>query len=176
MSTRLKNVKMWIIKCMLLASVVVAWDPARPGALVEQVGDLIIINESVRVILNFKNVTRISESMSNIENGLKMVKNKIQEMETTTIRSRLANKMNIVEKRLLELHNNFIKTENRSKRAIAAIGAVTLGAFIGITSIGLYTDLRFKVHTLTEEVFKISTIEENVSDIEMTILDITENM
>ncbi len=42
--------KMWMLRCMLLVSVVVAWDPVQPRALVKQVGDLIIVNESVRVV------------------------------------------------------------------------------------------------------------------------------
>ncbi len=63
---------------MLLVSVVVAWDPVRPGALVKQVGDLIIVNESVRVVLSFRNVTKITDILVRIEEGLVKVKDKLQ--------------------------------------------------------------------------------------------------
>ncbi len=55
-----------MIRCMLLISVVVSWDPVWPRALMRQVGALVIVNESVRVVLNFRKVTRIGDTSSNI--------------------------------------------------------------------------------------------------------------
>ncbi len=58
---------MWIAKCLLLAvaSIVVAWDPVRPGALVRDIGKLLIVDETVR--LNFANVSHVEESIDDIE-------------------------------------------------------------------------------------------------------------
>ncbi len=42
---------------MFLAALVSAWDPVRPGALVRRVGDMIVVNQSVRILLKLENVT-----------------------------------------------------------------------------------------------------------------------
>ena len=168
--------KMWMLRCLLLISVVVAWDPVRPGALVKQVGDMIIVNESVRVVLNFKNVTKVRGVLSDIEKGLTKIKDKLVNLETTPIYTRLVTKFAICEDRLKELQRHFLEEENRTKRAAPVIAAVGLGAMIGVTSIGFYTHLSGKVNTLMEEVPKIESLEESVKDIEETIGDITDNI
>ncbi len=105
-----------------------------------------------------------------------MVNDKLLKLETTATHTRLVNKLVVVEDRLMELLFSFFNSENRSKRGKATITAVTLGAFIGVTSIGLYADLKMKVNTLRGEVPKIENLDQSVKDIEITVMDITDNL
>ncbi len=75
---------MWIAKCLLLAvaSIVVAWDPVRPGALVRDIGKLLIVDESVRLILNFANVSHVEESIADIEKGMTLVETRLCDVNT----------------------------------------------------------------------------------------------
>ncbi len=50
---------MKVVACMFLADIVAAWEPVRPGALVRKVGDMIIVNQSVRILLKLENVTYV---------------------------------------------------------------------------------------------------------------------
>ena len=47
---------MRLLACLLIATKIAALDPVRPGVLVKKIGDLIIINQSVRIALEFSNV------------------------------------------------------------------------------------------------------------------------
>ncbi len=53
------------VACMMLAvvSLATAWNPVRPGALVKKVGDMIIVNQSVRVLLKFDNMNVVRENV-----------------------------------------------------------------------------------------------------------------
>ena len=66
---------------MLLATLVVTWDPVRPGALVGRAGDMIIVNQSVRILLNLENMTKIRNTLTTIKEGVKNVKNRSQDAE-----------------------------------------------------------------------------------------------
>ena len=72
---------MRLITCMLLATLVVTWDPVRPGALVGRAGDMIIVNQSVRILLNLENMTKIRNTLTTIKEGVKNVKNRSQDAE-----------------------------------------------------------------------------------------------
>ncbi len=76
---------MWIAKCLLLAvaSIAVAWDPVRLGALVRDIGRLLIVDESVRLILNFANVSHVEESIDDIEKGMKLVETRLSDVNTS---------------------------------------------------------------------------------------------
>ncbi len=60
------------IVCMFLAiiALTVDWDPVRPGALVRKVGDMIIVNQSVRVLLKFDNLSIVRENVGHINQGI----------------------------------------------------------------------------------------------------------
>ncbi len=64
------------LTCMFLATVALAttWDPVRPGALVKRLGDLIIVNQSVKVLLKFDNISTVRENVGHVSQGLEMVK------------------------------------------------------------------------------------------------------
>ncbi len=53
-----------MVKCLILevASVVFVWNPVRPGALVKKVGNMMIVNQSVRILLSFENVTHVRDT------------------------------------------------------------------------------------------------------------------
>ena len=48
---------------MLLATLVMALDPVRPGALVRRVGNMIIVNQSIRILMNLENITKIRDTL-----------------------------------------------------------------------------------------------------------------
>ncbi len=53
------------VTCMFLAIVALAaaWNPVRPGALGRKLGDMIIVNQSVRVLLKFDNINVVRENV-----------------------------------------------------------------------------------------------------------------
>ena len=112
--------KMSIIRYMLLGSLVVAWNPVRSGALVKQVGGLIIVDESVTVILNFENVTQIRETLLHYQEGLEIVKSKLDQLKTTCARpafqNKLSNKFVIIERKLEELLENLNSIQKNTGR------------------------------------------------------------
>ncbi len=59
------------VTCKFLAIVALAaaWDPVRPGALVRKVGDMIIVNQSVRVLLKFDNISIVRENVGQVYRG-----------------------------------------------------------------------------------------------------------
>ena len=66
---------MAILACIIvLATIASAWDPVRPGALVKKLGDIVIINQSVRVVLEFSNITTVSENVKYISEAIETVK------------------------------------------------------------------------------------------------------
>ncbi len=76
----LLQVKLTRVTCMFLAIVALAtaWDPVRPGALVKRLGDLIIVNQSVKVLLKFDNISTVRENVGHINQGIQMVKDQLE--------------------------------------------------------------------------------------------------
>ncbi len=66
------------VTCMFLAIVAsaAAWDPVRPGDLVKKFGDMIIVNQSVRILLKFDNISIARENVRHISHCIQMVKGK----------------------------------------------------------------------------------------------------
>ncbi len=61
--------------CMFLAIVALttAWDPVRPGVVVKRLGDLIIVNQSVKVVLlKFDNISTVRKNVGHINQGIQM--------------------------------------------------------------------------------------------------------
>ncbi len=50
-----------------------------PGALVRKVGDMIVVNQSVRILLKHENVTYVRDSLHSIKQGLHTVTEKLLE-------------------------------------------------------------------------------------------------
>ncbi len=55
---------------MFLAALISAWDPVRPRALVRKVGDMIVVNQSVRILLKLENVTYVRDILHSIKREL----------------------------------------------------------------------------------------------------------
>ncbi len=70
---------MWMVKCILLvvASVVLSWDPVRSGALVKKVGNMMTVNQSVRILLSFENVTHVRDTLTTVQDCIKIVKDRL---------------------------------------------------------------------------------------------------
>ncbi len=58
----------------------------RLGALVRQVGDLIIVNESIRVVLNFAGVTNPRCTLNDVEKLLMFVKSRPHDLGEADVR------------------------------------------------------------------------------------------
>ena len=54
--------------------------------------------------------------------------------------------------------------------------AIVSGTFLGVTSIGLFADLKVKVNTLMEELPRLNNLELTVKDIETIVTDVIENL
>ncbi len=148
---------MWLIKCLLLvtASLVFAWDPVRPGALVRKVGKLMIVDESIRVILNVANVSSIKDTLDHIDEGMIQVKSQLDESnKATSLQSKLVTKYEMVMNRLQNLRANFHEPERREKRAVAVTGGVIIGTLLVVTGVGLYADLTSKVKVLKNKLIR----------------------
>ncbi len=165
---------MWMVKCLLLvvASVVFAWDPVRPGALVKKVGNMMIVNQSVRILLSFENVTHVRDTLITVQDGIKIVKDRLG---NGISHKRLLNKLKVVENKFTSLETNFVHTK-RDKRSISIGAAIGTRAGLGITNIALYAEMRSTVNTLQESLPKLNNPKENVDDIQATIIDISANL
>ncbi len=62
---------------LAVASLAKAWNPVRPGVLVKKVGDLIIVNQYVRVLLKIDNINAVRENVKQINEGIQIVKDKM---------------------------------------------------------------------------------------------------
>ncbi len=74
--------------CMILAIVALAaaGDHVRPGALVKKLGDMIIVNQSVRVLLKFDNIRIVWENVRHFNQGIQMVKAKLEQCKISSVK------------------------------------------------------------------------------------------
>ena len=166
---------MWLVKWLLLGitTVVLAWNPVRPGALIQDIGKLMIVDESVRVFVNFANVSHVGETISEIEEGLKLVKSHMYGIpKNTSIQTRLEKKYNIVMHSLSKLKENFVKPE-REKRA-AITGGLVIGGLLAVTGLGMYAELSNRFHKIEKEMDKVEDLTLKLTDITITVAEITE--
>ena len=138
---------MKLLACLLLATLIAAWDPVRPGVLVRKIRNMIIVNQSVRIVLHFDNVTYVRHNLKVINHGLERVADKLQENYIDNIR--IHREISVITKKMDILESNFL--QNRGKRAIAIMTAFGALAGLGIANLGLHADLRNYVNTLQHE-------------------------
>ena len=112
---------MRLLACLLIATIIAAWDPVRPGVLVKKIGDLIIIKQSVRITLEFSNVTYVRDNLKVINHGLKIAQEKLQEKDRDNVR--IARKLSVIRKKIDTLESNFLHTRN--ERAIGVLIAIS---------------------------------------------------
>ena len=161
---------MAILACIIvLATVASAWDPVRPGALVKKLGDIVIINQSVRVVLEFSNITTVSENVKYISDAIETVKMKIRENNIN--HEGLEQKILTLEKKLVKINVNFI--HNRQKRAVGVAIAIGTLVGLGITNLGLYADMRTNVNNLQGSLHRVDTLQEETEEIKIAIDEIT---
>ncbi len=166
------KVNMMVVACMFLAAIAAAWDPVRPGALVRKVGDMIIVNQSVRILLKLENVTYVRDNLDIIKESLNTVTSSLKENDLKN--ERLEKKMLMIQEKVVDLENNFLKT--RSKRGIAIVAAVSVFAGLGLANLGLYADLSSRVNTLEYSFSKVEQLQETTDDIQASIDDIADNL
>ncbi len=71
---------------LAVAALATAWNPVRSGALVTKLGDMIIVNQSVRVLLKFDNMSIVRENVRHINHGIQMVKDKLIQYDISKVR------------------------------------------------------------------------------------------
>ncbi len=154
------------VACMFLAIVALAtaWDPVRPGALVRKIGDMIIVNHSVRVLLKFDNITVVRENVRQINHGIQMVKDKLVQSKISNVR--LEKKLDTIQFKVAKVENNFL--HSKSKRAIGIAIAIGTLVGLGVANIGLYPD-RSSVNNLQNSMSRIDALQEETEDIQLTI-------
>lgn len=154
---------------VLLATLTSAWDPVRPGALVKKLGDVVIINQSVRVVLEFSNITTVRENVKQISEALDTVKLTI--IENNIQHEGLEQKIQTLERKLEKINENFI--HHRQKRAVGMAIAIGTLVGLGVTNLGLYADMRINVNNLQKSLSRVDTLQEETEEIKMAIDDIT---
>ncbi len=146
--------------CMFLAIVALAtaWDPVRPGALVKRLGDLIIVNQSVKVLLKFDNISTVGH----INQVIQMVKDQLENCNISNVR--IEKKLDIIQLKVNQVENNFLHSE--SKRGLGL--AITIGSLVGlrVTNIGLYADIRSSVSNLQKSMSRIDALPEETEEIQ----------
>ncbi len=118
---------MKMVACTFLAAIVAVWDPVRPGALVRKIGDMIIVNQSVRILLKLENVTYVRDNLEVIDQSLTTVTSTM--VETGLKNDRLDKKIVLIQEKILDTERNFLKT--RSKRGISIVAAIGIFAGLG---------------------------------------------
>ncbi len=115
------------LTCIFLAMVALttAWDPVRPKALVKRLGDLIIVNQSAKVLLKFDNISTVRENVGHINQGIQMVKNQLEHYNITNLR--LKKKIETIQLKVNKVENNFL--HSKSKRGLGL--AITIGSLVG---------------------------------------------
>ncbi len=155
------------VTCMFLAIVAlaVAWDPVRPGALVKKLGDMITVNQSVRVLLKFDNINIERENVRQINHGIQIVKDKLIQYDISNIR--LEKKLDTIQVKVNKVENNFL--HSNSKRGLGM--AIAIGSLVGlgVTNIGLYADLRSSVNNLQNSMSIIDGLQEETEEIQLNI-------
>ena len=165
----MKQVAFMILGIVGLA---VAWDPVRPGALVKQIGDMIIVDQSVRVLLKFENIDAVRENVKQINKGIQIVKDKMVHSKISNVR--LEKKLDSIQLRVTKVEKNFL--HSKAKRALGM--AITVGTLVGlgVTNLGLYTNLHLRVNNIENSVSRIDTLQEETEDIKLTIDEMITNI
>ncbi len=138
--------------------------PCEARSFSKKIGDMIIVNHSVRVLLKFDNITVVRENVRQVNHGIQMVKDKLVQSKISNVR--LGKKLDTIQSKVAKVENNFLHT--KSKRAIGiAIAIGTLVGF-GVAKIGLYAD-RSSVNNLQNSMSRIDTLQEETEDTQLTI-------
>lgn len=96
----------------------------------------------------------MKKTLLQVQEGLDIVKSKIDHLETTSVRPAFHNKwintFDVIERKLKNLLENFHTEGPRQKRGIAMTNTIVLGTFVGVAGIGFFADVPAKVNTLVE--------------------------
>ncbi len=154
------------VTCMFLAIVALlaAWDPVRPGTLVRKIGDMIIVNQSVRVLLKFDNISVVRENIRHINHGIQMVKDKLVQSKISNVKQE--KKLDTIQLRVNKVENNFLHSKN--KRGLGIAIAIRSLVGLGVTNIGLYAELRSSVNNLQNSMSRIDDLQEETEEIQLT--------
>ncbi len=155
------------VTCMFLTLITLAadWDSVRPGALVKKLGDMIIVNQSVRVLLKFDNISIVRENVRHISHDIQMVKDKLEQCKIFSVR--LEKKLDTIQLKVNKVENNFL--HSKSKRRLGM--AIAIGSLVGlgVTNIGLYADLHSSVNNLQNSMSRIDVLQEETEEIQLNI-------
>ncbi len=145
---------------LAIVALVATWDPVRPGALVKKLGDMIIVNQSVRVLLKFDNISIVRENVIHISHGIQMVKDKSEQYNISNVR--LVKKLDTIQLKVNKVENNFL--HSKSKRGLGM--TITIGSLVGrgVTNTSLYADLRSSVNNLQNSMSRIDIVQEETGD------------
>ena len=122
--------------------------------------------------MHFDNVTYVRDNLENVKQGLKIAEDKLQEKMIENVR--FTKKISAIRNTVETLEENFL--HKKSKRAVGMIIAIGALAGLGMTNLGLHTDLRNTVNTLQQKVTKIEVLEGTIEDIQDSLNDLMENI
>ena len=109
---------------------------------------MIRANQLVKILLNLENVIQTRNTLTTVKEGVKNVKNRLQDAEEPD--ARLQKRTIEIEVRLTKLEQNFLGKSHRTKRGLAIATIIGGLAGLGITNLGLDSNLRNVVNTLQQ--------------------------
>ncbi len=149
---------------LAIVALALVWDPVRPRALVKRIGDLVIVNQSVRMLLKLDNISIVPENVGHINQGIQMVKDELEKCNISNVR--LEKKLDTMQLKVNKEEYNFL----RSKSKIGFGLAITIGSFVGlgVTNICLYADICSSVNNLQNSMSRIDALQEETEKIQLT--------
>ena len=160
---------MKLVACLvIIVAITSAWDPVRPGALIRRVGDLIIVNQNVRIKLTLENVSYIKENIANVQQGLELAKLKLA--DTNIHNGRLKRKIHDIEDMTQKIER-FFKVK-RGKRAIAIAMAFAALAGLSIANAAWSTQLHYRTNTLEYSFERIDELQMSTDELKDSIVSI----
>ena len=162
-----------VIILLIITAMSMAWDPVRPGALIQRKGEMLIVNQSVRIILKFDNVTYIQDNLNIIKDGLGTTTRKLKETGIDNVR--INRKIAQIRNKVTHLEDNFTSNK-KQKRALGVVIAIGALAGLGTINLGLNTELRNRVNVIEEKMARMDIIQEVIEDIQDSMEGLISNV
>ncbi len=101
-------------------------EPCAARSFSKETRRLIIVNQSVKVLLKFDNISTVRENVGHINQGIQMVKDQLENFNITN--PRIQKKLDTIQLKVNKVENTFLYS--KSKRGLGL--AITIGSLVGL--------------------------------------------